>query len=380
MGSSVVNESSVAHEAPFAALGRDAESDRGTVVISWPSVPVEIVRAAGFRPVVARGGAAPTAAADDVIEADVFPSRLRQLVEAAMTGRLANVAAIVLPRTSDADYKCFLYLRELVRRGLVAHLPNVWLFDLLQSAGTGVSAYDGERARELLAKLAGLSDRRPEHGGLEAQIGLANRARAAARRVAALRAGAPRVAGVEAAGLLAAFWELDPESYVALVDAGAAAIALRSPLIGPRILLAGAPVDSTALHATIEAEGAVVVSEISPMGSGAASPDVASSRDPLEALVEHYRVESIAARMPVGALLRRIEQSLDGVDAVVVSLPPDDASFGWDYPRLRELFERRALPHAVLRGDPASSATADDRERIRSLLHAVTTERQARHG
>ncbi len=84
--------------------------------------------------------------------------------------------------------------------------------------------------------------------------------------------------------------------------------------------------------------------------------------------------------MPVGALMRRMEKSLDGIDAVVVSLPPDDASFGWDYPRLRELFARRSVPHAVLHGDPASSATAADRERLQTLLRAVPHTSGARHG
>jgi len=175
MGSSVVKELSGALEAPFAALGRDAERDRGTVVISWPSVPVEIVRAAGFRPVVARGGAAPTVAADAVIEPDVFPSRLRQLVEAAMTGRLAHVAAIVLPRTSDADYKCFLYLRELIRRDVVARLPPVLLFDLLQSTGADVPAYDGERAREIGPRL--VLDHRDQGGDAAPVADLADRER-----------------------------------------------------------------------------------------------------------------------------------------------------------------------------------------------------------
>ena len=45
-------------------------------------------------------------AADRVLEPDLFPNRLRQLVEAALTERLANVAAIVLPRSSDGASLC----------------------------------------------------------------------------------------------------------------------------------------------------------------------------------------------------------------------------------------------------------------------------------
>ena len=89
------------------------------VLASWPSVPVEIVRAAGFRAVFARGASDPTPAADQHLEPGIFPPRLRHLVESALTRRLSDAARIVIPRTSDTDYKCFLYLREFVRRGVM---------------------------------------------------------------------------------------------------------------------------------------------------------------------------------------------------------------------------------------------------------------------
>lgn len=382
--SAAIAELTAGFAAAFGALGRDGdagpdlERDRDAVVIAWPSVPVEIVHAVGFRPIFARGAAAPTPAADRVLEADLFPSRHRQLVEAALTGRLANVAAIVVPRTSDADYKCFLYLRELARRGVSARLPPLWLFDLLQSTGAAVPAYTRERTRELHERLASLAGRRPDADELRAQIALANRARAAVRRLAALRQNLPRLPGTEAMPLLGAFWQLGFERYERLAAEAAAAIAARAPLRGVRILLAGAPVDSSTLHRTIEAEGAVVVAEITPFGSGAAGPDVDAAADPLAALAAHYRRESIDARLPVRPLLSKIDDALDGVDAVVISLPPDDASFGWDYPRLRALLAQRAIPHAVLHSDPFATPTADEHARLRALLTAVARRPEVR--
>ena len=190
-----------------------------------------------------------------MLEPGLFPDRLRQLVEAALTGRLAEVAAIVLPRTSEPDYKCFLYLRELVRRRDVAMLPPVLLFDLLHSDGADAQAYDTERARALSERLASLAGRQPAQDDLRHEIASANRARAAARRLNALRTDAPRIAGVDALPLLGAFWQLEPERYAALAEAAADSLAGRPTLDGPRVLLAGAPVDSTTLHAAIEAEG-----------------------------------------------------------------------------------------------------------------------------
>ena len=118
------------------------------------------------------------------------------------------------------------------------------------------------------------------------------------------------------------------------------------------MLLAGAPVDGQTLHAAIESQGAVVVAEISPLGSGAAGDDVRLDDDPIAALADQYRADSIDARTPVDSLRRWTESMLDDVDAVVVSLPPDDASFGWDYPPLRDVLRRVAFHTSVLRGDP----------------------------
>ena len=79
MRGSIIDELRAGFEEPFWALGGDASVDRGTVVVSWPSVPVELIRAAGFSPVFARGRATPTLAADRVLERDLFPNRLQQL-------------------------------------------------------------------------------------------------------------------------------------------------------------------------------------------------------------------------------------------------------------------------------------------------------------
>ena len=180
------------------ALGaRYRHGDRETVVMSWPSVPVEIVRAAGLSPVVARGRSAPTPAADRVLEPDLFPNRLRQLVEAALTGRLADVAAVVLPRSSDPDYKCFLYLRELVRRGIAA---NAAARLAVRSAAVGRRRKHGrttasERARCPTLPRGALRVGSIERTNLRHEIASANRARAAARRLHALRSDAPRIAG-----------------------------------------------------------------------------------------------------------------------------------------------------------------------------------------
>jgi len=350
------------------------------VVASWPSVPVEIVRAAGFRPVMARGASGPTHAADVQLEPGIFPSRLRHLVDDALTGRLAHAARIVIPRTSDADYKCFLYLREFVRRGVATALAPVVLFDLLQSRGADVPAYDSARMRALLDDLSSTSGRMPSADDLRGEITRANTARAAARCLVALRRIVPRVAGTEVFPLLVAFWEMEPDRYVEMASEAASRIAMRPPLAGPRVLLTGAPVDGHTLHEAIESHGAVVVDEVSPWGSGASRDDVRIDDDPVAALADKYRADSIGARTPVDALRRLTDSMLNGVDAVVVSLPPDDAVFGWDYPALRDVLQARRIPHVCLRGDPYDTPTPADHAALDAMVSAASRLQEARHG
>jgi hypothetical protein len=377
--STAIDALTAAFDDAFAQLGQSAERDRRVVVTSWPSLPIEIIRASGLRLVVARASTTVTPVAAAHLEPGLFPGRVCQLVDAALAGRLADVARIVIPRTSDSDYKCFLYLREFVRGGLAAAMAPTALFDLLQSDGPHVHRHNAEHTRALLDTLADTSGHRPSNHELQHEIDATNTARAGARRLAALRHGIPRVRGTELFPLLGAFWHVPPREYASLADQAAEELANRSPLPGPRVLLAGAPVDGTVLHSAIESRGAVVVDEISAWSGAGADDDIHRSEDPIAALADACRCRTIGARLPAGAMRDRVERGLDHVDAVVVSLPDDDATFGWDYPALRERLTARGLPHAVLRGDAHRFLSPADGDRLERLVDTADRHR-AHHG
>jgi len=376
--STAIHTLTTAFNDAFAQLGQSADHDRRVLVTSWPSLPVEIIRASGLRLVVATASTTATPAADAHLEPGLFPSRVRQLVDAALTGRLVHVAQVVVPRTSDSDYKCFLYLREFVRGSLAAAMAPTVLFDLLQSDGPHVGRHNAERTRALLHTVADASGHHPSDDELRDEIRVTNTARAAARRLAALRIGAPLVSGTELFPLLGAFWHVPPREYASLANQAAEDLANRPPLPGPRVLLAGAPVDGTDLHSAIESPGAVVVDEISAWSSPGTDDDVRCGEDPIAALADACRCRTVGARLPASAMRDRVERALDHVDAVVVSLPDDDATFGWDYPALRERLTARGLPHAVLRGEAHPFPFADG-ERLERLVDAASRYR-AHHG
>jgi len=150
------------------------------------------------------------------------------------------------------------------------------------------------------------------------------------------------------------------------------------PIDGPRVALMGAPVDGPALHAAIESHGAVVVAEPGPWGSEAALADGLSGADPFTVIAERCRQCALGLRTPRTTMRHRLAQLIGGVDAVVVSLPPDDAVFGWEYPALRAWMEEHRLPHVCVSGDPCEPLSAQDDERLSTLIGS-TCQRAGTH-
>jgi hypothetical protein len=123
------------------------------VVTTSPVVPLEVIRAAGAIPFVARGSSTATPLADERLEPDIFPSRLRCVIDAALGGALSRATALVVPRSSDPDYKAFLYLREFARRS-PDRFPPTLLYDVLQSESSDVASYNRSRTQQLIDGLA----------------------------------------------------------------------------------------------------------------------------------------------------------------------------------------------------------------------------------
>lgn len=375
-GHDAITALTTAFSAP-GAVRATQHAESADVVVASPHIPVELLRAAGRRPRVVRGSLDPTPLADAHLEPHVFPNRIRQLVELVLAGRLDAAAAILLPRTSEADYKGFLYLRELVRREVVLHPHRILLVDLLQSDGAHVAAHNAQVVRQLWAACA-------PHGAadtaLRDEIARTNAARAAVRRLLALRAGSPRVTGSEVLPLIGAFWCLPPDVYARLATAAVDHLAARPPLDQPRVLLLGAPVDGPGVHAAIEGHGAVVVSEVGPWGTNAAATDVDEHGDPFDALATTYSRDAWGPRTPIATVRDWVSIAIASSDAVVVLLPPDDGVFGWDYPWLRDRLQSVGVPHICLAHDGWTPLTPADHQRLARLVATAVPRLEARRG
>ena len=74
------------------------------------------------------------------------------MFESALAGDWGFLSALIFTRTSEQDYKAYLYLREVLREGQ-GGLPPLWFYDLLHSPSAQAYDYGLARTRELAAQL-----------------------------------------------------------------------------------------------------------------------------------------------------------------------------------------------------------------------------------
>lgn len=319
----------------------------GVPVVGMTSntVPWELIRAAGFFPVLLSAAAGPTPLADHFME-PVFDSRIRGVFDKALAGDWSFLKLLVIPRTSEPEYKLYLYLSEVARQQPQTRLPPVYLYDLLHTRSVSSRNYGRERTVHLKRHLEEVAGRAITAAGLQAAVEESNAARRAIRRLLKLRATA-KLTGVEAMAAIGAHYFMDRRRFATLAQTFAASVAKRRPLGGPRLLIKGFPIDNLQVHRALESHGAVVVAEDDWWGSRAAGRDVSFD------LFSKYYSDAPSPRVfPPAVADRWFErEAVRGIDGVVFYLPPDDDVYGWDYPRQRKFLDARGIPGLLIRGD-----------------------------
>ncbi len=346
--------------------------DTGVPVVGITSntVPWELIRAAGAFPCVIDSGNAGCTDISSFMEEGVFEKRIRALFGAAISGDLQYLSLLLIPRTSEQEYKLYLYLREVARQDPHRRIPPVYLYDLLHTRSPESYSYGLERTLRLKERLEELTGRRIDDAALLTAIKESNSARRAIRKLLCLRRQEPRVTGTEALALIGASFFMDRADYAHLAERAAQAIEDRPPLPGKRLMIAGSSLPHRRLHQALEKHGAVVVSEDDWRGSRSAGKDIAdASSDLLKVLFEKYYLDTPSPRLfPFEIADAWFQQaSTDGIDGVVFYLPPEDCVAGWDYPRRRHYLDERGIPHLLVRED-AMSISEECRKRIENFV------------
>jgi len=354
---------------PLAAARAAHEAGVPVVGITAPTVPAEIVIAAGAFPVVLRRAPAPTPFADEYLEPGIFAPRIRGIFEGLVSGEWSFLRAVVIPRTSEQEYKLYLYLREIARAGAPQALPAVYLYDLLHARSPEAADYARARTQALVRLLEGALGRELADGDLAAAIARCNEARAAMARLSTLRVGRPRLRGTEAIPLLGASVSLDPSEYARLAGLAADALEPAPRIEGRRLVVAGTPAASLPLTEALETEGAVVTWEEEYAGR-IADRCIDERLEPVSAIFEHYYAHVPSPRVfPREFADVAFEAAArTSADAVVFCYPPEDYVAGWDYPRRRTFVERLGLPQLWIRSEPDAPSA---REALRTFLRDV---------
>ena len=112
------------------------------VGITSNTVPWELIAAAGMYPVMLRSDdCADSLRQTNLWSQQVFQPRIRSIFDQIVSSRWP-LRAVIIPRTSEQEYKLFLYLREIVRDSILTkHLPPVYLYDLPHSRSEESRSY-----------------------------------------------------------------------------------------------------------------------------------------------------------------------------------------------------------------------------------------------
>jgi benzoyl-CoA reductase/2-hydroxyglutaryl-CoA dehydratase subunit BcrC/BadD/HgdB len=340
------------------------------VGITSNTIPWELIRAAGAFACMINPGNPNHPEIGKFMEEGVFEKRIRAIFGAAISGDLQHLSLLLISRTSEQEYKLYLYLREVARQDPQRCIPPVYLYDMLHTRSSESYTYGLERTWCLKERLQVLTGKTIEDVALLQAIRESNSGRRAIRNLLSLRKPEPNVSGPEALALIGSWFFVNRGEYARLAEAAVKMIERRNPLAGKRVLIEGASLNHRGLHLALEKHGAVVVAEDDWWGSRSSGEDISEgSNDLVKAIFEKYYLDAPSPRLfPLEIADEWFRQaSVDGIDGVVFYLPPEDCVAGWDYPRHRRYLDERGIPHLLVRED-ARSISEECHERIEKFV------------
>ncbi len=361
------------YENPAAEAMVAAANGIPVVGITSNTVPWELIRAAGAFPCVINSGNADHPDIANFMEEGVFEKRIRAIFGAAISGDLQHLSLLLISRTSEQEYKLYLYLREVARQDPKRRIPAVYLYDVLHTRSSESYAYGLERTLCLKKRLEELTGKAIDDVGLLQAIEESNSARRAIRNLLSLRKPEPKVSGTEALALIGPSFFIHKDKYAGMASEVLKVIEHRNPLRGKRVLIEGASLNHRGLHKAFEKHGAVVVAEDDWWGSRSSGEDISDgSNDLMRAIFEKYYLDTPSLRLFPFEIADAWFQkaSADGIDGVVFYLPPEDCVAGWDYPRRRQFLDERGVPHLLVRDD-ARSISEECRGRIEQFVRSI---------
>jgi len=363
---------------------RDAARNPDAVAAAWKArggkvagyrcltVPEELILAAGMLPHPLYGTPDPVGPADAYFQSCTC-ELARNLFDRALAGKYAGLDLVLFGNTCDIVRK----LTDLWN----GYIPGAraWLCNTPQKIRNEASRdYTIEELRRTAAAIGRVAGREPDRAALADAIRLTNETRRLLRAIFELRAGeAQRFSAAEALDIVMGASVLPkPEANAALArlleDLARVEPVARS---GPRILVTGSLLDSTALLELIEQEGGGVVAEDLCTSLRYFWHPVPAADDPFEALYRHFD------RRPVCACLHPLDARFDflteliaafRVEAVVCFNLKYCHPFLYEAPIFQQRLQARGLPTIVLEVGHDHSGLGQLRTRLQAFVEMLT--------
>ena len=320
--------------APFQAiLDGEAQIDADRAVVGWVGldIPLEVIDAAGRRPVRIRADAAVSGPAKATFGEGGGHPGMRAVVSRLMTGEDGPIERLAIgstPVTGVWLYNLLISLGDrrpgvdtwdavlvdLARRDApAAHVRNI---DAIRAFAEDVGAIDCD------ALLQAIADR--------------NALRLHLRQVDSLRFGpSPRLTGGQARLVLDAAEVASLPTIIPLIDALLDQAPALPVSTGAPVIYSGSGGPSLAVYRALESAGLRIVGDDQDYGSRAIGPDVEESGDPFAALAERYRRRFPA---PAGWTIKSRTDFLVGLarergaQAVIFDIADYDHPAAWDLP------------------------------------------------
>jgi benzoyl-CoA reductase/2-hydroxyglutaryl-CoA dehydratase subunit BcrC/BadD/HgdB len=324
------------------------------------AVPEEMILAAGFFPFRLSGNpeSGTDAARKNVIPR--FAAReefVHSMLNMLLTGAYDFLGYLIIPHGRDSIHRLYQLLAMLKTTAPELKLPELFFLDTLHTTFFSSGMYERDRMFALKNQLEEWSGKPVTHEALNQAIATTNENKKLLKQMAALRACAsPRISGVEALKVIGSSMVMMKSEHNRLLklflEEEMGSLPVKK---GKRIFVSGSPLDHTRVYECIESAGAVVVGEDHCWGNRYSDVPIATSRDPLEAILDRYHFKSPCSRMfPMD---RRIEYCVReaekaGAELVLFFVYTHDDAEAWEVPEKMKALERKGIPGVVLKNQP----------------------------
>lgn len=320
----------------------------GEQVIGYTSntVPVELIEAAGFYPTLVDADYTDFTGSDQYME-PVFDQRTKSIFHEILIGKWAFLKALIIPRTSEAEHKLFLYLMEVKRLTNNPHIPEIYFFDFLHTQNAFSEEYSFEQVKlfnEYLRNLWHADDtdvptqintdflKNQRKSSFQQAIELSNKIKTQFNQLAEYRYQG-LLSGVEAMTIIGAMYFMDRKEYLHHLEVVLKEISTRKPLkVNQKILVKGYCINHKDFHESLEKDGNIVVAEDDWWGSRAIGSIIENSDNPLKDIFNKYYFHSPSPRVfPMKKAHEWLKNEMKkDIDLVEFYINQDDDVLGWE--------------------------------------------------